>query len=116
MNRDITVSWMKCTGNVWCTLEYINLQTVSGSGVYVLWNGTQTIYVGQGDISNRLSSHRNDNQIMRHNRPNKILATWAIVPANQQDGIERYLADRLNPVEGSHHPNVQPIPVNLPGQ
>lgn len=114
MTTSKTVQWIKCQGNVWCQLDNLNLQTVSGNGVYIIWSGTSTIYVGQGIIASRLAAHLNDPQIMRYNTPNKLMATWAIVPANQWDGIERYLADTLKPLVGTHHPNASPIPVNLP--
>ena len=44
------------------------------------------------------------------------MVTWAIVPANQMDGIERYLADTLRPTVGKQYPAVLPIPVNLQGR
>ena len=114
MTTTKTVKWIKCRGNVWCQLDKLNFQTVSGSGVYIIWSGTNTIYVGQGIIDDRLAAHLDDPRIKPYNTPYKLMATWAIVPANQRDGIERYLADTLKPLVGSSHPNATPIPVNLP--
>ena len=43
------------------------------------------------------------------------LVTWAVVPAHQLDGVERYLADTYQPIEGDRFPDVEPLVVNLPG-
>jgi hypothetical protein len=42
--------------------------------------------------------------------------TWASVPAHQVDGVERYLADTHQPIEGDRFPDVEPLVVKLPGQ
>jgi hypothetical protein len=54
--------------------------------------------------------------IMRHRTKGTMYVTWAAVPANQRDGVERYLADMYQPVEGDRFPDVVPLVVNLPGQ
>ena len=38
--------------------------------------------------------------------------TWASVPANQKNGVERFLADKWNPLVGDAHPDVLAIAVN----
>ena len=86
------------------------------SGVYVIWHGgsnPSTVYVGQGFIRDRLKAHRNKPEIQQYQSIN-LYVTWAAAPDNQLDGIERYLADSLQPKEGSSHPNATPIPVNSP--
>ena len=39
--------------------------------------------------------------------------TWAGVPVQFLDGVERYLADRYGPLVGEAFPAVAPIQVNL---
>ena len=111
------VNWVKCSRDVWCALERLTLSTVRGTGVYAIWAGNTWVYVGQGDIASRLQVHRNDSTILAHRSNGELMVTWAVVvPPNQMDGIERYLADTLRPVVGKQYPAVLPIPVNLPGR
>jgi hypothetical protein len=96
----------------------LNLDTVTGNGVYVIWhegNPGRVVYVGQGNpIRDRLAQHRTDHRILAY-QPNGILrVTWAVVPAAQQDGVERFLADTWNPLVGDAHPDVIPMAVNSP--
>ena len=111
-----TVNWVMCSGDVWCGLERLALSTVRGAGVYAIWAGNTWLYVGQGDIASRLQSHRGDSTILAYRSNGELMVTWAVVPANQMDGIERYLADTLRPAVGKLYPAVLPIPVNLPGR
>ena len=110
------VTWVQCRGGVWCSLERVNLSTVTGSGVYVIWAGNRWVYVGQGDIASRVQAHKSDPEIIAFRNSGQLMVTWAKVPASQMDGIERYLADTLAPAVGARHPAALPIPVNLPGQ
>ena len=73
------------------------------------------MYVGQGEVARRIKEHRSDPSITSHSRSGTLYITWAQVDASFRNGIERYLADTLQPKEGSHHPNDLPIAVNLPG-
>ena len=43
-----------------------------------------------------------------------LWVSWASVPANLRDGVERYLADRYPPLVGDCIPNVAPIAGNSP--
>ena len=88
-------------------------------GVYFIWcagNPSTNVRTGQGIIGARLVAHRADPMIMRHRTKGTMYVTWAAVPANQRDGVERYLADMYQPVEGDRFPDVVPLVVNLPGQ
>ena len=119
------LSWIKCDGNTWCPLLTLNLahSHFNGlDGIYIIWHGgpaPQTVYVGQGNIKDRLSAHRVDPRILKYSTSG-LFTTWADVDTQSQDGVERYLADRLGPLEGAHHPVappiavVTPIPVTLP--
>lgn len=106
-----TVSWVKCQQGRWCDLASVNLANVTTGGVYVIWQTSgQVVYVGQGNVAERLEAHRRDAQIMQFS---PLLTTWAEVDARYRDGIERFLADKLSPFIG-RHPAVPPTAVNLP--
>ena len=113
------LNWIKCDGNTWCPLLTLNLahSHFNGlDGVYIIWHGgptPRTVYVGQGNIKDRLSAHRVDPQILKYSTFG-LFTTWANVDTQSQDGVERYLADSLSPLEGTHHPVALPIPVTLP--
>lgn len=93
-------------------------------GVYVIYQplsllgGHPYLYVGQGyglgGVGARLTAHARDPRISQYRKRGPIYVTWAVAPAFNLDGIERYLADTLQPLEGERHPNAWPIPVNLP--
>ena len=112
------LSWRKCgKDSRWCSLETLNLDSITANlGVYVIWhvgNPSRTVRVGQGQITNRLSTHRNDAEILAH-KHGGLRVTWAEAPADELDGIEVYLADLLNPLVGDAFPDAVPIQVNSP--
>ncbi len=115
----LTVTWVKCGENhEWCSLEGVNLKNVYTEGVYVIWHGGEKphiVRIGQGDVADRLSAHRNDPAILKYAKQGRLFTTWASVPAAQRDGIERYLADQYTPLIGDAFPEVLPIEVNLLG-
>lgn len=109
----------------WYQLGSVNLDSVNSHGVYVIWKEQLTLMdflshgsrkkavrIGQGDIKSRLKAHRRDEKIARHGSP--LYVTWAAVDTNSVNGVERYLADTLEPLEGSTFPTDDPIRVNLP--
>lgn len=107
------VYWTKCVGDQWCRLMDVNLEHPAVrfvEGVYVIWSGPETLYVGQGRIVDRLEAHRRDPTISRY----YPFVTWAAVDGLSRNGVERYLATSLRPVFGVRHPTVPPIRVNLP--
>ncbi len=117
----VNLKWLKCGSapNLnWCPLDTLNLDTVTESGVYVIWhegNPGKVVYVGQGDpISARLASHRKDARITKYAASGRLRVTWATVATPQRDGVESYLANTWNPLVGEVHPNANPIAVNSP--
>jgi hypothetical protein len=114
-----TLTWNKCEGDKWCPFLTVNLQHPhfqNLGGIYVIWHGGQnpwTVYVGQGDIADRLAAHRLNPQILQYNSLG-LFVTWASVVPGLRDGIERFLANKLQPKEGAAHPDVAPIETNLP--
>jgi hypothetical protein len=113
-----TVTWIKSTAKEWLTLETFDISGVATVGVYIIWHGGQNprvVYVGQGDVKARLTAHRGDRRILAYRTSGLLMVTWAEVSlAADRNGIERYLANRLSPLVGDSHPDVNPIEVNLP--
>ncbi len=61
------LNWTRCEGNVWCKLNSVNLEHAHFNnkpcGVYIIWHGGTkpwAVYVGQGDIKERIAEHRKD--------------------------------------------------------
>lgn len=121
LRQEVTIplDWHKCEGDAWCSLLRLNLahSHFDGlDGVYIIWHGgpePRTVYVGQGNVRDRLAAHRRDQQVLQYS-PLGLLATWAAVERNSRSGIERYLSDTLEPLAGGHHPEATPIPVTFP--
>ena len=90
-------------------------------GVYVVRrapyydNPMRDLYVGQGAVRERLLERQSDPD-MREEEDyyGRLWVTWANVASSQRAGVERFLADNLDPAYGERHPDVPPIPVNLP--
>ena len=118
--RDVHLDWGTCgRDHHWCNLVNLNLP-ISGEphGVYIIWvagPSRRIVYVGQGDISARLSEHRVDSRIVQYERYGTLLVTWANVSVILRDSVERTLADMLNPLVGEIHPARDfDVQLNLP--
>ena len=109
--------WRKCNPGVWCSFTRVDLDKIDDEGVYVIWHGgndPRVVYVGQGDVVDRLRRHRQDKAILQHERKGGLYVTWTAVPEHDRSGVERFLADVYKPLEGDVHPNVSAIQVNSP--
>ena len=109
--------WIKCIGDKWCLLAEFNPSVVTEKGVYIIWHGGQpsrAVYVGQGNVADRITAHRLNWEIVKHEQNGTLFVTWAQVSVDKRDGVERYLADRFRPLEGEDHPEVEHIVVNSP--
>lgn len=115
----MNLNWIKCVGDQWCNLINLNLDHShfsNLSGVYIIWHGGQqpaTVYVGKGEIAERLADHRQNATILQYSHFG-LFVSWARVDPWSQSGVERFLAERLNPKVGQRYPTVTAIPVNLP--
>ena len=116
-----TVKWIKCKGDVWCSFEHLNLNTVNEHGVYIIWYSDKnllvpvTVYVGQGDVADRIAEHREEPEFMEYSFKGTLYVTWAKVPQSYRRGVEKFLAGTLSPLVGERHPkNVQSVRVPLP--
>ena len=92
------------------------------AGDVMIWrdNDGTVVYVGSGDID-RLWDHSKEYRIIKYsNKYSNLMANYAIIGGNDSDiwrGIERYLADKYQPLEGDRYPaDVDPIEVNGPGE
>ena len=103
-------------------LGTIDLLDASEKGVYVIWIPVagnfryRALHVGQGDpIRRRLQDHNDDPQILAYGRVDELMVSRAVVnPQLFRDGIERFLANVCQPRISERHPDVEPVPVNLP--
>ena len=115
----VKVEWMQCQADNWCPFDDLDLSTVDSEGVYIIGCEYEghiiTVYVGQGDVADRIDCHRSNDEITEYRESGPLYVTWADVSARRRDGVERFLADELDPLVGSAHPDVDPIEVNLPG-
>lgn len=115
----VNLNWIKCNNGGWCKLLTVNLEHDhfnNMEGVYIIWHAgpnPATVRVGQGIIKDRLDSHRNDDDILSFENL-ELFVTWASVSDISRDGVEKFLADTLNPRVGSKFPDVNSTPVNLP--
>jgi len=112
----LTLNWTKCQGDVWCDFHRVDLSHIhfdNLNGVYIIWSGKITIYVGSGFIRDKISENRND---IRINSYKDLKVVWAHVDEQNLQGVEKYLANTLLPREGERHPEVIPIAVNFPWQ
>ncbi len=111
----LQLSWQKCVGDVWgsfLTVDLAHAHFNDMEGVYIIWQGKgPVIRVGQGFIRDRIAAHRTDRAITAYDN---LYVTWARVSANYRDGVERYLANVLQPKVGDVFPDATPIVVNLP--
>jgi hypothetical protein len=115
----LTLKWKQMPGGGWYPLEGYNFSEIELVGVYFIWcdgNPSVAVRAGQGRIGARISVHKSDPDIMRHRSRGTMRVTWAEVPAEHLDRVERYLADYYRPIEGDRYPDVVPLVVNLPGQ
>ena len=115
----MNVTWFRCKSGTWCKFDTLDLDTVDEIGVYVIGYESDTgsifsIYVGQGDIAERLADHRSDERITKYRTRGTLYTTGANVSKSYRDGVERYVSEQLKPLVGSRHPDVDPIKVNLP--
>ena len=113
----LLVKWQKnVTNSNWYQLNEIDPLKIADSGVYLIWHSgvnPRVVYIGQGDISGRLSSHQNDSKILKYASEGTLLTTWGRVEDAFKGGVERFLIETYNPLVNVSVPNVRPISVNL---
>lgn len=111
------VHWEQTSAGYGHPFETLDLFHTKGSGVYVIWYDAQTpasVCVGHGAIASRLADRRTDRGILMYQRLGLLYVTWAQVPPPQQQGVARYLTEKLQPPFGDLLLLVPPIEVPLP--
>lgn len=116
------LNWIKCEGDVWCKLNSVNLDHEhfnNRRGVYIIWHGgtePAVVYVGQGNIKERLAVHRNNPDIQQYTHLD-LYVTWATVSEESRMSVEAYLIDMWHPKENANSPQtVHHMEVNSPWQ
>lgn len=115
------LEWIQCQGDVWCDFLKLNLTHPhfdNLDGVYIIWHGgldAATVYVGQGNIRERLYAHRTEKEILVYEQFG-LYVTWARLDKKYLDAVEKYLIGRLNPKanKSKGKETITPISVNLP--
>lgn len=119
----LELKWIKKKNGNSFLFNEVNLDRDSFNdlfGVYVIWHPNyfskpRAVRLGQGNIRDRLKSHRENTQITSYeNLKHPLLVTWAKVDGRSVSGVEAYLADELKPLVGKRFPKVTHKPVNLP--
>lgn len=118
-----TLHWGMCTPENphWCNFRTLQLSGLDNLvGVYIIWlevDPLEVVYVGQGNISERIAEHRRNEHIKQvmDEIDAALRVTWAEVPKAMLNGIERYLGELLEPLVSKEFPKEDhPIRVNLP--
>ena len=78
------VAWFKCKSGTWCKFDIVDLDTIDEVGVYTIGymsdgGSIYTIYVGQGEIAERLRDHRSNEQITKYRKKGTLYTTGANV-------------------------------------
>lgn len=111
------VHWAENSIEHWYLFETFDLFHAKGCGVYVIWYDAlppAMVCVGHGHLATRLADRRTDRAILIYRELGILYATWAEVPERQQQGVARYLSEKLQPAFGDAMLLVPPIAVNLP--
>ncbi len=111
------VHWAKTNAGHWYPFETFDLFHAKGSGVYVIWyyaHSPAVVCVGHGNIAARITDRRTDRAILQYRQVGVLYATWAEVAEGQQQGVARYLTEKLQPAFGDALLLVPPIAVGLP--
>lgn len=98
--------------------DWANYIHDSDKGVYIIWKVTDNEItarrVGQGNVKERLSKHRNDPEIVDVDKKSKLVVTWAKIESEYRDGVEAFLGHLYTPEKGERFPDKGLIEVNLP--
>lgn len=114
---ELTLAWTVSDQGSWCNFDLVDLSGVDDFGVYVIWHEGdpgRIIRIGKGEIAARLAAHRSDLSICQFRKRGTLRVTWAAVPADLADGVERFLVGHLAPLVGDAARDVPLVAVNLP--
>src|SRR6187551_1025972 len=112
----IHLRWAKAKDG-WLPLALPWPSVVDTVGVYVIWhegNPSRVVRIGHGRISECLHYHQEDPEVLAYSGFGTLRVTWAAVPPDQMEGVERYLVEHWKPLVVDRPPKVLPIAVNSP--
>jgi hypothetical protein len=110
----IHLRWAKAKDG-WLPLALPWPSVVDTVGVYVIWhegNPSRVVRIGHGRISECLHYHQEDPEVLAYSGFGTLRVTWAAVPPDQMEGVERYLVEHWKPLVVDRPPKVLPIAVN----
>lgn len=115
----LIVNWVKNQNNGqyfdFLKLDLSSSYFIGKVGVYVIWyvtpTGGKAIYIGQGNIGERLKNHRENWRITQYSRNGQLKVTWAIISQEYLDRVESGLFKDYAPLEVERTPEADPIPV-----
>lgn len=124
MQNAFKINWVVDSfGNKFFEFKEQNIDTIDDEliGIYIIWYKDFKIServrrVGQGTIKARLKEHIKNPEITKYSFKINILFSYAKIPQNLCNGIERYLGMTLLPKVGERFPDTNPIKVNFPWQ
>ena len=85
-------------------------------GVYVVWHHGRNpvLRVGQGLIRHEIETLLDAPDVIEIGQETVLYVTWAKIDDEERDGVERYLAEMLDPQIAGPLPDAESIEVNLP--
>jgi hypothetical protein len=112
----IHLRWAKAKDG-WLPLALPWPSVIDAVGVCVIWhegNPSRVVRVGHGEIRERLHYHQEDPEVLAYSRFGTLRVTWAAVPSDQVEGVERYLVEHWKPLVEDRPLKAVPIAVNSP--
>ncbi|HUR41968.1 MAG TPA: hypothetical protein VM240_12465 [Verrucomicrobiae bacterium] len=113
-----TLKWTKTDKNAWHRLLDVDLRSLDGTGVYVLWHGgfpSRVVHVGYGELSQEFAAQRTDPAVRAFLDYGPLFVTWALVSdVSVAEGISRHLEENLRPLIADGPYSVEPIAVQSP--
>ena len=122
----LVLSWRRCGDDShWCSFLGVNLDvgSLACQGRRLHHLGGRRRRLSERDCLRRagkpvadcLARHRDEVAVTRHQRSGRVLrVTWAEVKKEHRGGVEHFLAQVLQPLEGDRWSDDDPIQVNLP--
>ena len=116
--------WVQSSAGRWNRFVHLDPEAegLSGkSGIFVIWHGgvkPQWLYVGKArDLAVSIHTMAENEELMYYEVRGRLWITWSLIKPEFQEGVLRFLHDRLNPIIET--PNIEnidaaPIPVFPP--
>ena len=117
------LDWIKCNNGSWCNFMHVDLNNVKTRGIYWIWcdgyyqlpeyHLANTVYIGQGNIAERIIGHRKNPRITEYNDRDRLLVTWAHVMDEYLNAVEGYFCTMYKPRAMVRCPDInEPVYIN----